>query len=220
MGLLQVDGERAVGVPPSPKAELDRLIGWPAGAHSARSPAFVKQSGAHGAVERSKLLQDRGAVVHRGVGVDHDVADFAVGLEVLSGDIEGAAGKYLDDAAEDPRDVAVDVEISGPACTDRNLDLREVDRAHGGSRVAVFDQLARDLRADALLRLRGRAADMRRENDVLQPLERRMEGFVADCRLLREDVDRGPAETPSLERRGERVQIDDRAAAVVDEEGP
>ena len=47
-----------------------------------------------------------------------------------------------------------------------------------------------------------------------------MEGFAADCRLLREDVDRGPAETPSLERRGERVQIDDRAAAVVDEEGP
>ena len=73
----------------------------------------------------------------------------------------------------------------------RQLHLREIHRADGRADVGIVDQLARDLVADALLRLLGRAADMRRQDDVGQALQRRDETLGVRGRLDREDVDGG-----------------------------
>ena len=107
-----------------------------------------------------------------------------------------------------------------PGGPGRQLHLREVHRAHGGADVAVLDQLAGDLRADALLRLLGGAADMRRQDDVVEALQRRDETLAVGGRLVGEHVDGRAAQMAAPARRvGERVEVDHRAAAVVDEVG-
>ena len=69
------------------------------------------------------------------------------------------------------------------------------------------DRLAR-----LVLRLRGRRAEVRRDDDVVEREQRRLGG-----RLLRERVDRGAAEPPVGDRVGERVFVDDAAPARVDQ---
>ena len=99
----------------------------------------------------------------------------------------------------------------------RQLDLREVDRAGGRARVHELDQRARDLAADRLLRLLGRAADVRREDDVGQALQRGVEAVGVRLRLFGIDVDGGAGEVAAAERLGERRDDHHRAAARVEQ---
>ena len=97
--------------------------------------------------------------------------------------------------------------------------LGKVDRRLGGPVVAVPHELARDLSPDVLLRLDRRAADVRRQDGPVKPLERRLEGVVVRARLGRVDVDGGAGEVPALEGRGEGLEVDDGPARGVDEHG-
>jgi hypothetical protein len=62
----------------------------------------------------------------------------------------------------------VDVHESRAGRAGRQLHLREVDPTEGRADVGVVGELARDLVADPRLRLGGRAADVRRHDDVGQ----------------------------------------------------
>src|SRR5580704_1886470 len=78
------------------------------------------------------------------------------------------AGEEVVQLSKHAGQVALDLDEPGPKRPDRQLHLGEIDGAHRRAAVAVLDQLARDFDADALLRLLGRTADMRRQNDIVQ----------------------------------------------------
>jgi hypothetical protein len=58
---------------------------------------------------------------------------------------------------------------------------------------------------------------MRRQDDVVQPLQRRRETLCIRTGLDRKHVNRGAAQRTCAQRIGERLKIDHRAAAVVDQ---
>ena len=73
--------------------------------------------------------------------------------------------------------------------------------------------------SDALLRFFGRTADVRRQDDVFQTLQRRHEAIRIRTRLDRKNVNRGAAKPAFAQRVGERLEVNDRTATVVDEIG-
>ena len=97
------------------------------------------------------------------------------------------------------------------------VDVREVDRAGRRARVHELDERRAHFAADGLLRLGRGAADVRRQDDVRQALQRRREAVAVRLRLLGEDVDRRAAEVPALQRLGQRRDVDHRAAARVEQ---
>ena len=105
-----------------------------------------------------------------------------------------------------------------PAGRGEQLHLREVDGAGGGAHVGILDQLARHLGADALLRLLGRAADVRGEDDVVEALQRAHELLGVGRGLDRKHVDGRAGELLGAQRRRQGLEIDHGAARVVDEE--
>ena len=120
------------------------------------------------------------------------------------------------DVAENAGDVAVDVEDAVRAAVVRELDLREVHRARGGAGV---DELGE--------RRRHFAANRSCASLVEPPMWGVRTTFESpgagsrrpgrSTRAPRENVDRGSGEVAALERAGERVDHDDRAAAGVQE---
>ena len=94
----------------------------------------------------------------------------------------------------------------------RRLGRGDVD----GERHEVAAQREHDLLRDRLprlvLRLGGRRAEVRRDDHVVEREQRRL-----GRRLLRERVDRGTAEAAVGDRGGQRVLVDDAAAARVDQ---
>src|SRR5260221_5629981 len=177
---------------------IGRCASWRS--FEARAPlgALVEQAGADRALERADLLENVARVRAGVVGLEHHVADLAVGLVVLRADIDLALGEHLVEPAEHARQVALHLDEARAAGALRQLNLPEVDRADGPADVGQIDQLARDLGADALLRLLGRAADMRRQDDVVEPLQRRAERLGVPARLDPGDVERPPAQMAFL----------------------
>src|SRR3954452_24204348 len=99
------------------------------------------------------------------------------------------------------------------------LHLRKIHRPRGRAGDEEVDQLARYLAADALLRLLSRTADMRGEDDIAEALHRALEAIGVRGRLDRKHVDGGAREVTVAHSSRQRIEIDDGAAAVVDQEG-
>ncbi|MND93617.1 hypothetical protein D3C80_858090 [compost metagenome] len=99
------------------------------------------------------------------------------------------------------------------------LHVRQVDAEGGVAPVQIAQQtLGREL-GDGFLRLLGRAADVGRQDDVLQPLQGTGEGVGVGARLLGEDVHRRAGDAARLQRLGQGVDIDDVTARQVQEQG-
>jgi hypothetical protein len=102
----------------------------------------------------------------------------------------------------------------------RHVELREVDGAVGDSRVDILDDRVGDFDADGLLRLLSRAANVRREDHILEATEGRLEVALAVALwLLGEDVGAAAREVARLDGVREGVDVDNVAAGEVDEEG-
>ena len=91
------------------------------------------------------------------------------------------------------------------------------DRRHvEGVGDRAVDQIVRhllgDLERDVLLRLGGGGAEMRRADDVREAEERARLGRLGD-----EDVDAGAGDLAGLDRRGERLLVDQAAAGAIDD---
>ena len=128
-----------------------------------------------------------GGVLAADVG-DH-VAELAAGAEQLALDVDLVVGEDAVDRREHAGHVAVQVDEpvrAGPRGRDRpgRLTLSAVVPSDD-----VVAQLAGDEPADVLLRLLGRPADVRREDDVGQPAQLGDELVAARLRLDREHVD-------------------------------
>jgi hypothetical protein len=130
--------------------------------------------------------------------------DLAADLDVELG--RDAAGQGGEDAAEllGQRDAGPDVLGDGAA-----LDVDGVGHQLAGQREA---HRTSDRHAGLLLRLVGRGAEVRRDDDRLELEQRRLGG-----RLGREHVDAGAGDPALLERQGERVLVDDATARGVDD---
>ena len=76
-------------------------------------PTLVEEPRADRALDRSQLGLDFQRLVGAAVDVDDDIAELAVGLQILGADIQAAPGKYLDDMDQHARRVAVDVDEAG-----------------------------------------------------------------------------------------------------------
>ena len=113
------------------------------------------------------------------------------------------------EAGEQPPDALGERQVRAHAL--RRLGRGDVD----GERHEVAAQREHDLLGDRLprlvLRLGGRRAEVRRDDDVVEREQRRLGG-----RLLRERVDRGAAEPAVGDRGRQRVLVDDAAPARVD----
>ena len=150
-------------------------------------------------------------------GVENHIADVVIGLVILRGNVDGVARQHFVQAAQHARQIALYLDEPRARWPRRQLDLGEIDRAHRRAGIAVVDQLAGHFGADAFLRLFGRTADVRRQDDVFQALQRRHEAIRIRARLDRKNVDRGATKPAFAQRVGERLEVDDRTAAVVDE---
>src|SRR6266700_2376272 len=153
---------------------LNKPVAWISAALPARGRSLlIQHANADRAVHGPQVGEQPLALAAHHVGFEHDVADLRIGLQVLRQDVDAVTGDRLVDAAEHAGDVAVNVDEAGAGGAGRHLHLREIDRAEGRADIGIVDQLARDLTADAVLRLLGRAADMGGEDDVGQALQRR-----------------------------------------------
>ena len=140
-----------------------------------------------------------------------------VGLVILRGNVDGVARQHFVQAPQHARQVALHLNEPRSRRPRRQLDLGEIDRAHRRTGIAVIDQLACHFGADAFLRLFGRPADVRRQDNIFQTLQRRYEAIGVRARLDRKHVNRGATQPAFAQRVGERLQVNDRAATVVDE---
>ena len=125
-------------------------------------------------------LRTAPGVVHAAVGVEHDIADLAIRLQILRRDVHAVARKDIVQAPKLAGQVPMHLDEARAGRARRQLHLREIHGALRRAHVGIFDQLARHLRADALLRLQRRAADMRRKDDVVEALQRRTKRSALD----------------------------------------
>ena len=98
-------------------------------------------------------------------------------------------------------------------------DLGEVHGADGRAVVAVERQLLGDLAPDIVLSLDRASADVRRQDHVVEASQGRLERVIVGRGLGGEYVDRGTQESFLPHRRGERIDVDNRAAGCIDEYG-
>ncbi len=114
--------------------------------------------------------------------------------------------------------VAVHVQDAPRAAARRRLDDREVHRAGRRAGAHELGQHGRDLAPDRRLRLAGRAADVRREDHVGQPLQRRAKPVGVRLGLFGVDVDGGAGQVARAQRRRQRRDHHDGAAAGVEQD--
>src|ERR1051325_9489096 len=112
------------------------------------------------------------------IEIHQQIPDVGIGRQHLSADVGVVIRDDPVDVAQHARDVAVDVEDAMRARLERQLHVREVDRAGRRAGGDILDQRRRPLAADRLLRLLGRPADVRREDDVGQPAQRGREAIA------------------------------------------
>ena len=143
-----------------------------------------------------------------------DVADLAPGAQQLALDVHPVLGQDAVDRGQHARHVAVHVDQpvrAAAAAAGRRggrLTLSVVAPSATNSRELVGHE-----RADVGLRLLGRAADVRGEDDVGQPAQLGDELVAAALGLDREHVDRGAGDVARLEVLAQRGVVDDEAAA-------
>src|ERR1039457_7204992 len=142
-----------------------------------------------------------------GLDIDHHVAYLGIGLQILTRDVDLLFGEYRVDGGQYAGLVTVDVQHAVLARILRQGNFREVDGAHGGSVVAVLDQLAGHLNADILLRLHGAAAHVRGEQHVVHTAQRGEELLRAAGGLVGEDVDRGPGQVAGSQSRRQSLDL-------------
>src|SRR5579883_95312 len=123
-----------------------------------------------------------------GLDVDHDVADFGVGLQILAGDVDVFVGKHGVQSREYAWLVAVDMQQTVLAGMLGQRYLGEVDGAERRAVVAVLDELFGDFGPDVLLSLRRASPDVGGEQHIIHVAQRRDE-LLARFRLDREDVE-------------------------------
>ena len=150
--------------------------------------------------------------------IDHHVTHMLIGLQVLRGDVDAGVGEALVDAGQHARHVAVDVQDPAQPWVSRQRDLGEVDGRQRGTVVAVADELGGHLATDAFLSLARGAADVRREQHVLEADERRLEVALVALGLDREHVDGCAQDVLRFQGRSQRVDVDHGAARGIDEE--
>ena len=102
----------------------------------------------------------------------------------------------------------------------RQVDFGHVDRAARRAAEHEPQQLLGDVASDRLLRLLGRAADVRGEQRAGHADERAFEAGTVRLGLAREDVRRHAAQMTATKRLRRRLEIDERSAGVVDEDRP
>ena len=133
-------------------------------------------------------------------------------------DVRVQVGDDPVDVAEHAGDVPVHVEDAVRVRRRRQLDLREVHRAGRRAGVDELDERRR--------RPRGRWPPAPRSVEppmcgvrmtLGRPRSGGCEAVAVRLRLLGEDVDRGAGEVAALQRLGERGDVDDRAAARVEQ---
>ena len=137
-----------------------------------------------------------------------------VELGELAGDLEGqgahaAARELGEEASED----LGERQVRGDRPRRLRGEQRRVDGVPCAPAVEDVEDLRRDLLRDEDLRLRGRGAEVRRQQRVRRVEERR-----AGRRLLLEDVDPGAAEMAGPQRLGDRRLVDHAAARDVEDD--
>ncbi|MNQ64731.1 hypothetical protein D3C85_791660 [compost metagenome] len=109
---------------------------------------------------------------------------------MLTQDVEAGRRQSAVQFGQNARLVPVDVQQAVSARHLGQLHVRQVDAEGGVAPIEVAQQpLGREL-GDGFLRLLGRAADVGRQDDVLQPLQRAGEGVGVRARLFGEDIHR------------------------------
>ena len=97
--------------------------------------------------------------------------------------------------------------------------MRKIDSTHGRAAVKIVEHLAGHFPADPVLRLFGRSADVRREDDVLQALQGAFEALRIGRRLRGKNIERCSRQMPLAKDPRQGVEVDDRAATVIDQVG-
>ncbi len=134
------------------------------------------------------------------------------------GHVGAVLGQALVELGEHARHV--DVEEPDPRARGqcRGEDGRHVDRQLGAALEGEPGELAGHEPADLLLRLLGRAADVRGEDDVVETAQRRLERVALRLRLDREHVHRRTGDVAGLDVLAQRLGVDHHAARGVDEQ--
>ena len=100
----------------------------------------------------------------------------------------------------------------------RQRHFREVHGRERRTVVGIFAQLTRYFQADILLRFLGRAADVRRQDHVVEFAQRRGKRIAVGRWLRREDVDARARQVLTLQRIRQGRDIDNRTARGVDQQ--
>ncbi len=95
------------------------------------SGGSVQHPGANRSRKFPNIPQDRFRIVPLVIRVQDDVADFAVGLIVLSGDIDPISCEDVVQFSEFARQVPLDLDKAGAVRSRRELNLREIDSTFG-----------------------------------------------------------------------------------------
>src|SRR5580704_2999512 len=140
-------------------------------ASSDPASVLVHESRPDRAVKRANFVEKITAVVAGQIRIEHDIADLAVGLQILRDNVDVALQKYFVQPPEHAGHVAVNVAEAGAERMCLQLDLREIHRAHRGAAAEIIEHLAGHLPADTILRLLGRTTDVRGQDHVLETLQ-------------------------------------------------
>lgn len=159
------------------------------------------------------------------IRVEYHVTDVFVCAQVFARDVGADLGNDRVEFAQNAWHIAVKVQqpmmawFIGIVTAGRagQINLGRVDRAGGRSMPDKISEFFGNLCCDVFLRFDGAAADVWRENDIVDTADLTLEGLFARAWFLREDIERRAAHLPGVERFGECFEVDDVSSGVVDE---
>eukprot|EP00048_Salpingoeca_helianthica_P003874 m.71402 g.71402 ORF g.71402 m.71402 type:complete len:440 (+) comp12941_c1_seq1:102-1421(+) len=151
------------------------------------------------------------------LNVDDEIADAKAGVEGLCHNIGPAENSV--DVAQHAGLIAMEVEhtrvpVRQPPC---GRDVGHVNGADGRTAVDKVNHLLRNLLADGSLGLFRGPADVRRQDGVGTPLQRRRKVLARARRLAGEHIKRGAGEMAALEGGRGGIDVDHVAPASIDE---
>eukprot|EP00047_Mylnosiga_fluctuans_P005519 m.240980 g.240980 ORF g.240980 m.240980 type:complete len:346 (+) comp13761_c0_seq1:10-1047(+) len=154
---------------------------------------------------------------HLAFDLDDEIADSVTGFERLRHDVRPTENAV--DVAQHARLILVEVEHARVPMLQLppNRDIGHVDGAHGRPAVDELGHLERNLLADGLLGLLGRPAHVGCQDCVGAALQGCAELLRRAGRLLWKDIKRAARKMTGLKSRGGGLDVDDLAAAGVDE---
>mmetsp|Transcript_29500 Transcript_29500/g.74117 ORF Transcript_29500/g.74117 Transcript_29500/m.74117 type:complete len:238 (+) Transcript_29500:462-1175(+) len=121
------------------------------------------------------------------------------------------------DITQNARHIGVGVQDAMRPAGQRQRHRREVHGTHSASRIDKSRQHGGHLDTNHGLRLRGGPRDVGRENDIIEPLKRRLEPGAVRLGFLREDIHGGATKPTGAQGGGERVEVDDLPASEVEQ---